>query len=669
MNESIKELMGQSKNSIPLGSAGIKDGSDYTLDTIDGLRDNVTVTELKQIPRKLLTKLYQPKDKREKPYRVARVPMGAFGVVRVIPTGNLREMSDPHSKQQRDRFTDAALLDETAQPSLDKRNRAFYNNGFTLTLHLKSSRDDDGNELSEEDKELKLQEFGLKYNKFVKQIDDWSQLKSIKLEKKIRTAHFAALVQGRTAVKIFPRLSELSIGQMPLSLKSIAAEHMGNVVIEREIFEIVALRIQSVDDPQQILLPDEMIYVILRDSGLRQEERFYGRSIMEPYVQLSRINRRAVEYDYAKAISASYNPKITIKMPVQGTPEEKAEQLNNRAAQISEDGVDVIAIESDEFSDVTAIPNAVNHEMMSRIRTDIDNMMIAGMGSTKAQIGRTEDLNRDTATIMEVENIRNVRTPDENELADFFESELLNPLLSHLAQEKFDSIPVRIVIQRIEPEDEISISSAFEKQDKEKSVDPVLQNKGEELDEANIAQDDSDKKPFGATGKKKLDTVKIYFNEISSTLAAAGKVNEKDLISSLAVKTELSKKQIKSKIKSSKSIVTAIGLLFSTLKSKEKQFNKLQKSPLPHTKQIKQLEDEMELLQEKVITERELNNIDDSSFIGSATYTPELQTVGFVLNGKTYHYCSVPQRTWDSYTGSPSKGVAYNRIFKGQHTC
>ena len=498
------EFRNQSKDSIALGSASIKDHEIFELTTLEDTRQAVTVEKLKDIPRKLKQRLYRPKDKRRKPFRVVKVPIGAAGapVVRIVPTGNLREMSDPHTKQQRDRFTDAALLDETIQPALDKRNRAFYNNGFTLTLMLKSFRDDEGNELSEEQKIEKLREFGAKYNKHVKRIEDWSQLKSIKLEKKMRTAHYAALVQGRTSTKIFPRLSELPLGDLPLSLKPIASEHMGNVIIDRDIFEIVALRIMSVDDPQQILLPDENIYVVLRDSGLRQEERFYGRSIEEPYVQLSRINRRAIEYDYAKAISASYNPKITIKMPVQGTPEEKAEQLKNRASQLAEDGADIIAIEADENSSVDAIPNEVNHEMMNKIRVDIDNMLIAGMGSTKAQIGRTEGLNRDTATIMEVENIRNVRTPDENEIADFFESELLNPLLAHLAQEKFDAIPVRIVIKRIDPEDEISIKNAFEKQDeKQVSTDPVLENKGEILDEAAISQEGAG--PLGSLGQKK----------------------------------------------------------------------------------------------------------------------------------------------------------------------
>lgn len=498
MSEESKDLEFEDAASA-LGAAALDPSVEYIPTTLDDLRDPVQVFELKTIPKKLKQKLYHPKDRRRKSFKVTTYPIAASGVVRTIPTGNLREMSSPHNKGQRQRFTDGALLDPTAQPSLDKRNRSFYNNGFTLFLQLKSSRDDDGFLLNDDSKKLKLREFETKYNPFLKQIDDWSQLKSIKLEKKMRTAHFAALVQGNTAVKIFPRLSELASGALPLSLKSIAAEHMGNVVIDRELFEIVALRIHSIDDSQNILLPDEMVYIMLRDSGLKQEERFFGRSIMEPYVQLSRINRHAVEYHYAKAISASYNPKITMKIPVNGTPQEKADQLAARAAQVAEQGNDIIAIEADENSEIASIPNQVNHEMMSRIRTDIDNMLIAGMGSTKSQIGRTEGLNRDIATIMETENIRNVRTPDENEIADFFESELLNELLAHLAGEKFSDMPVRVIIRRNDPEDEISIKTAFQKQDA--VADPILQKKGEELDEAAIAQKDGG--PLGSFGEKK----------------------------------------------------------------------------------------------------------------------------------------------------------------------
>ena len=150
--------------------------------------------------------------------------------------------------------------------------------------------------------------------------------------------------------------------------------------------------------------------------------------------------------------------------------------------------------------------------------------------------------------------------------------------------------------------------------------------------------------------------------------APKNKTSTSNLIKKLAVTTDESPKSIKSKLKSSVKIAAAIAILFTTLKSKESKINKLEKLP-EEDPELEKLEEEMDILQEQVIELQDLNNTDSSSFIGSATFTPELQTVNFVLNGNSYHYCSVPRRKWDSYVGSPSKGAAYNRLFKGQHTC
>jgi hypothetical protein len=174
--------------------------------------------------------------------------------------------------------------------------------------------------------------------------------------------------------------------------------------------------------------------------------------------------------------------------------------------------------------------------------------------------------------------------------------------------------------------------------------------------------------------KKKLETIKIYFNEMLPLVAAgketlSKKNNNSGLVASLAVKPNITQKESKKlKVKSTLHIATLLALNFNKLKTTESKMIKLQKLPNSEP-ELDSLEQEMKILQDKVITLQDLNNTDSSSFIGNALYTPELQTVAFELNGKSYHYCSVSQRTWDSYVGSPSKGAAYNRLFKGQHTC
>ena len=109
--------------------------------------------------------------------------------------------------------------------------------------------------------------------------------------KKMKTAHYVGTVQGRFITKHFPPLALLEPGMLPETMKVISAEEMGNVIIDRLTEYIVGVRIYSVDEENFTLLPDEFVYVALNDSALTRYERFYGRSDMEPVVQLSRINK------------------------------------------------------------------------------------------------------------------------------------------------------------------------------------------------------------------------------------------------------------------------------------------------------------------------------------------------------------------------------------------
>lgn len=84
----------------------------------------------------------------------------------------------------------------------------------------------------------------------------------------------------------------------------------------------------------------------------------------------------------------------------------------------------------------------------------------------------------------------------------------------------------------------------------------------------------------------------------------------------------------------------------------------------------KEFDDDLKKEEVKEIErDREVDFNQPSSFVGTVTYTIDLQTMEIELNGRIYGYCNIPQRLFDSFQGSPSKGKFYNRSIKGQFLC
>ena len=497
--------------------------------SFEDLHQPVMIKRLANIPRKIRQKtMIIPGREKDGPVRVILMPnipnirvMAASGgsattgaittnelkekypnyfIHRPIPATNIREMTDPYNGITRRMFTDCARTDPTIAPALRKRNSAFFRNGFVLKLKLKSQRSQvDGHILDDDELEAETARYYHEYLAHLNQLDSWCKDRSIKLLTKIKTAQFVGVTQGRFLSKHFPPLSFLNPGELPLSLKIISAEEMGNVVIDRLSEEIVAIRIYSVDEENFVLLPDEFVYGFLNDTALTRYERFYGRADLEPVIQLSRINKHIVNVGYAKAFEAAYLPKVLSKIKVEGSFPEKMQQLKAHSDYLAEQGSDIIAIEAEEFTDIQAYPQEVNHEMIKAIRHDIDEIALGIAGSTKAQISRTDELTRDNATIMEIENERNVITPDENVFSEFFETQLLNPLFAHLLGVPMENIPVEIFIERI-PDKEDVLSKLDEDQAKKEDGDGagpepgqnnLEQKKTEEISSGQIEQPDA----------------------------------------------------------------------------------------------------------------------------------------------------------------------------------
>ena len=423
-----------------------------------------------------------------------------YFIHRPLASTNVREMTDPYNGYTRRQFTDCARTDPTAAPALRKRNSAFLRNGFNLKLRLKAKRSElTGQILTEEEIEMESQAWSQQFAAYLARLDEWCDYREIDLLKKMKTAHYVGTVQGRFITKHFPPLALLEPGMLPETMKVISAEEMGNVIIDRLTEYIVGVRIYSVDEENFTLLPDEFVYVALNDSALTRYERFYGRSDMEPVVQLSRINKHICNIGYAKAFENAYLPKVLAQLPVEGSPEQKIKQLDEYARYMS-DGHDVIAIEQSEYGDIQAYPQDVRHEMVVAIRKDIDEIVLGALGSTKSQISRTENLTRDNATIMEIENKRNVVQPDQEIYCRAFEQQLLNPLFAHITGIPQESLPVEVYIEPIEDEEDV-----LESLD-EKKADEGDDEKGPEGRQDSLEDDKDDDIETGALEQKDSTT-------------------------------------------------------------------------------------------------------------------------------------------------------------------
>ena len=58
-----------------------------------------------------------------------------------------------------------------------------------------------------------------------------------------------------------------------------------------------------------------------------------------------------------------------------------------------------------------------------------------------------------------------------------------------------------------------------------------------------------------------------------------------------------------------------------------------------------------------------------SSFVGNVQYDQDNQSMEIILSGKTYNFCGVSERLFDSFEGATSKGSFFNREIKTLHDC
>lgn len=442
-------------------SNSVASGSVVKYDDLE-LLEEVQLKKLEHIPRGI--KFTRKRENGKTKTKI--LTLGAAGEPVLIDALRVREMTDPYNFSIRTWFTNSAYQDPTLSPALQKRNNAFFATGYELKLELKSMVDEAGNALTPETKKAEIERYMQEYSANLAKLMEWTEKPEVDLLNKMKRAHISTIVQGRSLILIIGGTVGLGKDNLPLALRLVTWQDTGSVIIDTLLWKIIGVRMFFAN--KSVATPQEMIYITGKNWGLRRDSDYYGASELEAFIQLSRINKKVLNYDLGKAAEAAYITKLILEVMTGGEQETRRTAISQIVNQVISQGTDVIGVE--QGVKVTSVGVTADSPLMEMIIKTLDDRLISAAGSTRAQMGRTEGLNRDTATIMEVENIRNIRTPDEELIKTPVENSLLNPLFAHLIGKSFEEIPIKVVMVRKESEDEIK--------------DNIYDNKEEEIDDA-----------------------------------------------------------------------------------------------------------------------------------------------------------------------------------------
>jgi len=237
-------------------------------------------------------------------------------------------------------------------------------------------------------------------------------------------------------------------------------------------------------EKKRIIRKDEMVYGVRRNYMLRKDSRFYGSSLLEPVLIMSKSLKKLYNFDIPDAVVASYITKIILQFK---NPQITSTKIQEVVTAIIKTGKRVFGINQE----ITPIPistkvDTAAIQSLEKILTDTTG---AVLGVPKSMLNREHNLNRDIATIEAIQFIKFIRKPDERHISKIFEDQLLNPLFAYLCGKKQSELPVKIIIKP--------------KKDLDEMIDSLMEEKTQEIKQEEIAQPGSTS-VFGAVGNNDI---------------------------------------------------------------------------------------------------------------------------------------------------------------------
>lgn len=416
--------------------------------------------------------------------------LGASGEETVSQESKLKVMTDPYSHQTRMDFVDVAYTDPNLSPSFERRKDSQYENGFEIEFELASSRDPATDEpLTEEQRASLLSKAKLQYLKILQRIRTWAD--DINLEEIMDEFNPHELNQGRCAAFFYPGLLDLVPGEYPQSIEIIPAEDLREPIVDVGIGrKLVAINTSWKD--RRIVRADEVVYGIRKNWMLRKDSRFFGASILEPILTMSKALKRIYNYDIPEAVTSSYITKVIFKTQSSGDEDEQKTQIQALIEDFLATGKLAYGV-NEEIQDIIQIKNEVDTVLIEKLEMIMVNTILAVIGVPKSMLNRQQGITRDIATIESILFKKFVVKPDERHIGKLFEDQLLNPLFALHTQQKLRDLPVRLKIIPIE-RDEPGLDL---------TANDMSEQKTQEINNEAVEQPDA-KSVFGAGGRDAL---------------------------------------------------------------------------------------------------------------------------------------------------------------------
>lgn len=453
-------------------------------------------------PSKFLKTKNIKKDKET--YNYTRI-LGAAGE-QLIPTRNLKVISDHYSSDTRTAFSDLILLDPVAAPASTFRVGAIFEDGFELRLTLASQFDATlGRELTSEEIQARLSKETV-YNDALMKLSTWKNDKDI--EQVAKDLEGVSLAQGKAVAQIIPGILELPQQKLPIACEIVDADDVGEPIVDAGMTKkLIAIKIKVDDEDQDdenvkdILRADEMVYLVRGPRGLKRGAKWHGVSPMEPVLQISKAIKTYYQLHAPLVMVAAYVTKQLLKIKGDAFDANLQSRVQDFMTKLYKATTWAIAM-PEWYDSMDTVEPKVNWQMFDGIEQKLAAVELAQLGVPKSSQNREQDLNRDIATIQAIQFVRFVRNPSEGLIKRALEKQLFNPLFAHLLGKPLGEIPVRVEIVRKTPKGG----------DIDKLYDNMSVDKNNDISSGNLMQNQaqSNLQPLGASGTLEKLQIKTY---------------------------------------------------------------------------------------------------------------------------------------------------------------